>query len=513
MNDRDHLKKIKEGENLLLVEFNYDGDERNISRKYANNTSAEYGYNPNGQITNLKHNPSGFVNTSYTYDKEGNPLAANFGHNPSNSEHYDYDRLGQLTGFKKGNANQSVFIYDGVGNRTKAQINGVNASYSVTNMNAYNSVVYGGELNLKYDLNGNLVNDGKNIYTYDHENRIIAVNDGKTSAYNYDALGRRIQKTKGDKIINYFFDGQQVIEERNEKDAIEATYVWGTWVDDIVSMSRNGNSYYYHTNTVGSVTSVTDGSGKTVERYEYDAFGNVSFYNENFSQLAGSGINNSYMFTGRQYEAETGLYFYRTRYYDPRHGRFLQRDPLDYEDGMGLYTYVSNRPSFLIDPLGLQGDPCQSTWSNFNSALDKFQTGLDIIGLIPGFGEPFDLLNSGIFLLRGQYGNALISIAAMAPIAGWMAPSARNIVKYSPEYIKLANFQRKQWIRFIHESYSQTGGFETWGIAWGASKKYINTIENKTLRSWNSALREFKLPGKQSWWNEPGHLHLWKRKK
>src|SRR5262249_11744552 len=62
---------------------------------------------------------------------------------------------------------------------------------------------------------------------------------------------------------------------------------------------------------------------------------------------------NSYTFTGRQVDEETGLYFYRARYYDPLKGRFLQRDPLRYADGLNLYEYARSNPIFYMDPTGL----------------------------------------------------------------------------------------------------------------------------------------------------------------
>jgi len=81
-----------------------------------------------------------------------------------------------------------------------------------------------------------------------------------------------------------------------------------------------------------------------VERYSYDVFGEPN---------TTSSIGNPYMFTGRRYDIETGLYYYRARYYKPEIGRFLQTDPIGYEGGLNLYAYVQNNPVMFTDPLGL----------------------------------------------------------------------------------------------------------------------------------------------------------------
>jgi len=65
-------------------------------------------------------------------------------------------------------------------------------------------------------------------------------------------------------------------------------------------------------------------------------------------------IGNPYMFTGRRFDSETGLYYYRAIYYDPYIGRFLQTDPVFYTDWLNLYTYVRNNPVNWTDPTGLK---------------------------------------------------------------------------------------------------------------------------------------------------------------
>jgi len=78
--------------------------------------------------------------------------------------------------------------------------------------------------------------------------------------------------------------------------------------------------------------------------YEYDVYGQVAASDPNHP--------NRFLFTGREFDTETGLYYYRARYYNPTIGRFLQTDPIGYADGMGMYAYCGNSPLGCADPSG-----------------------------------------------------------------------------------------------------------------------------------------------------------------
>ena len=239
-----------------------------------------------------------------------------------------------------------------------------------------------------YDKNGNLLNDGIRLYQYDAFNRLIQVSNASTSVvlatYIYDALNRRIQKTisnlddgygglTGDipaGTTDYLYDGQQIIEERNDGSPTAWTkvYFWGQYIDELmffaVPTESGATVYRVLSDLLYRSTALVTTSNVVTEAYDTDAYGNTLCYSgpgtddEWFTDDDVTTHNpiNATIFTGRLYDPESQIYYYRARYYSPSIGRFLSRDPLKnaaLRQGPNLYWYVRNNAVNKVDPMGL----------------------------------------------------------------------------------------------------------------------------------------------------------------
>jgi RHS repeat-associated protein len=153
--------------------------------------------------------------------------------------------------------------------------------------------------------------------------------------------------TLGTSSTAYVYDGSNIhLEYDNGAPASSPTAVYtdGLATDQVLEVARGGQQYYYLDNGAGSTVALTDAAGSVVQRYAYDAFGNMT---------AGSGgpVPNTITYTGREWDAASGLYYYRARWYDPTTGRFLSEDPAP---STNPYPYVHDDPVNSADPSGAQ---------------------------------------------------------------------------------------------------------------------------------------------------------------
>jgi len=208
------------------------------------------------------------------------------------------------------------------------------------------------------------------LIQYDYANRMVeyrdTINDVRHE-YKYDALSRRIARivdADGAAVeTRYYYNGSQVIEERDGGGMTIATYVYAdSYPDGVVSMIRSGLRYFFHPDDMYNVVAVTDAGGNVVEQYKYDDYGMPFFYGAGGLPLPESQIGNTRLFTGRDYDPETGFYYCRTRYLDPVSGRYTTRATVGIWGDAGNhgngYAYVGNNPWSRLDPGGL----CPALW-------------------------------------------------------------------------------------------------------------------------------------------------------
>ena len=351
------------------VHFTYDANHRSSSVKYSNGVTATYQYDAASRLTALIYSggstsikPPSF---EYAYDASGNPIAVT---DLSGKNAYQFDHLSRLTVATHPKLSVEHYVYDGAGNRL-----GSTSDSNYTYDSDARLMKAEGFTNT-YDNNGNLTSKsnskGVTKYTYDAENRLtgIAFPDGSTATYEYDALGRRIQKNVKGVVTNYLYDSTHILLELDHAGKMLARYTHGPAVDQMLTMERGGKTYFYEIDRIGSIAAIADSAGKTVCSYSYDSFGNSG---------ACGAVENPFAFAGRELDPESGLYYMRARYYDSVAGRFITSDPLNLAgrlllaqngqaDALGAqgtpqqlnaYSYAINNPLLFRDPTGLNCNP------------------------------------------------------------------------------------------------------------------------------------------------------------
>ena len=231
-----------------------------------------------------------------------------------------------------------------------------------------------------YDLDGNLTNDGRFSYTWDAENRLIAVSNIASIptsgqyflSFTYDYLGRRVQKivstNSGTGYVpsytnKFIYDGWNVIAVLDGGNNLIRSFVWGSdlsgsmqgagGVGGLISMTissgqPNAGTYFYCYDGNGNVIALVNAtSGAIAAQYEYGPFGEL---------LRATGplaFTNSFRFSTKYQDDESGLLYYGYRYYNASTGRWLSRDPIGEDGGVNLCDFVANDPINKSDPLGL----------------------------------------------------------------------------------------------------------------------------------------------------------------
>ena len=391
LNARDLIASIlQNGNEVVTMQYNAAGQK--TVQTYANGITTTYTYNDNGWLSQIADDKQA-LNLKMTYDAIGNIIQREDVLNADRTETYGYDAISQLVSFKRGTTVDNSYQFDLLGNRVKVLQNGIATNYVSNNVNAYTNITGGLSFTPQYDDNGNLLNDDRHTYAYDWNNKQVGVDDGAVTV-KYDALGRRIAKN----VTTYYYIGDQIVEEYADSQPV-ASYLYGNDIDEALQMTKGSAIYYYHTNHLGSTMALSDADGAIVERVDYDAYGQPTFFDADGNALAQSSIGNAILFTGREYDAESVTYYYRARSMHPNVGRFMQHDPLIYIDGMNMYCYVGNMPATMDDAYG-------------NTTATSFMKWIEI---------PSDIISGGASSIS-PFASSFLQLNVLGPISIGFAP-------------------------------------------------------------------------------------------
>ena len=342
------------------VSYQYDPAGRLLTRILSNGTTTSYGYDDNNRLVSLRTehaNGSVVGEESYTRDRIGNILTNS---SSEGTTTFTYDPLYRLTdAVYPGAGNTYNYTYDGVGNRLTQTIDTTTQAYIYNEGNRLKEIrdgnITGPLVNqFYYDDNGNMIERRDGIgtllqsYSTDAKGRIAQMTiGGQPFTYSYDPMGYRISKVGPGVAADYLLEGEHV--EKVTGSHQPAQFFRGVVIDEIVNGYQYDpqgvwTNYTYAHDSLQSVVGLSGHEGATIQTTQYGPFGN---------EIDGAGASCSVLgYTGRERDAETRLYYYRARYYDPELGRFITEDPLGFSAGINFYTYVDNNPINLNDPTG-----------------------------------------------------------------------------------------------------------------------------------------------------------------
>jgi RHS repeat-associated protein len=344
------------------VHFTRDSIQRltNVSHPSWSQNIPKGGYDSVGNITQYElQDLSGYNTCHFSYDA----------HNHINNERGMFEH---------------TYQYDSVDNRIQKD----DSPYTI---NSLNQLLHESNVDYTYDACGNLIQEtsgDKTLhYTYDALDRLIEVSkDNERYVYTYDADNRRLSKESylgafKQSEQKYLYQGQNEIGVYDSDQLQELRILRNSANAEIgsaIAIELRGQIYAPIHDISGNVSCLLDMEGKPQESYRYSAFGEEEIFNAAGEKIESTALGNSWRFSSKRVDPETGLVYFGRRYYNPRVGRWTVPDPLGLTEGPNLYTYVCNNPLTNIDLYGLWGlDSITFGVTSLYNATDNFYFGRD----------------------------------------------------------------------------------------------------------------------------------------
>jgi RHS repeat-associated protein len=356
---------------VYIDQIKYNEYGRRIYVKYGNGTEQNYTYDAKTRLLGNYQTVKGtntYLSYVYSFDRSGNVTNVNEGNKTVQS--YEYDLLGRLTkgtgGYTPNGSKyySELYAYDDV-NRMTSKTDGMTTySYNyLSGTHAASSIAITGtginkRIDFQYDDYGkmtgrnnydNSVLSSSESYTYNAGDELSNINLGEYKLdLEYDAGGQRTRKTYTETATSIlmsdlvYVSGYYTVDEKNatvNKHISDGNFVIATKVGN-----DNANTLYYHQNHIGSTAMLTDSAGAVFQNVYYKPYGETWVVEGTPSDAV------TRLFTSQEYDAETGMYYYNARYYDPALAMFICPDPA--MQGANHYAYCGCNPVMYSDPTG-----------------------------------------------------------------------------------------------------------------------------------------------------------------
>ena len=323
-----------------------------------------YGYDDNGNIASATLNGKW---TGYTYDALGQLIRVNDRSDTSAGDNgstwvYEYDRGGNILSKK-------LYPY---ANTSSEPLQTMRFSYGNANWKDQLTAVDGTPIT--YDAIGNPLNDGTWTYTWQNGRQLQKMQkSGVTAEFVYNADGLRVQKTVNGVATKYTLHGKNIVHMTSGTDELHFFYDAQNRPAMVV---YNGTAYAYVKSLQGDIVAILDESGNTVVSYGYDAWGAPLWCTGELAETLGK--VQPFRYRGYVFDEETGLYYLRSRYYNPQWGRFVNADAhmsfSKKNTAYNLYSYCNNSVTTQKDIYGTDPEPAtQEDQENFEAFCEAYK--------------------------------------------------------------------------------------------------------------------------------------------